>query len=502
MLVALAYAAGLQGGFVYDDHGSIEENAFLADSASLARTLSLRTIIDPNVPDGRRPLVILSYFLDRAVWGLRPFGYHLTNLVLHLLAVALVLVLMNRLLPGRPAAGYAAALLFGLHPALTEAVQVPAFREDLLVTVFLLLHLTAACRPGLAIRHAWLSTAALALALVSKESAVVGPVLMALVWGCFPHTRPPRREGIQVLAAHAGLVAVCVFFWLMGGLAGPRPGPPVALPFPYNLFTAPWLWLKALRTFAWPFPLLADYVIAPVSGILDARFLVGLAATILWAAAAVVLVRPRPLLAFGMGWMLIAFLPVANLVPLFNAFAERYLYLLGVGFAALLAGALSFLPGRQRALVLAAAAVLYGGLTVRRLGDWADDYTLWSRTLAREPASARAHTWVGLELKARGAPEEALWHWREADRLNPRDVNALINIGILHGQQGDLRQAEQVLREAVRRRFDKADAHWNLAFALLMQGKEAEGIEEARQTLVLDPFHPAARAFMKETQEP
>ena len=291
----------------------------------------------------------------------------------------------------------------------------------------------------------------------------------------------------------------------------------MGLPFPANLLTAPWLWVKELRVLAWPHPLIADYVITPVTQISSWRFLAGAAALLAFAIAAFALDRRAPWIAFGMGWMLIGFAPVSNVVPLYNPFAERYLYLITIGFALVAAQLLSLLPERNwrccaaqpdesgesaclhsHALLLALICAIYTGLAVNRIIDWTDDLSLWSKTLLQEPRSARAHTWVGLSCKKAGEMELALKHFSEADRLNPRETSGLINIAVLYGQNGRFAEAEQLLREAVRRRPDKADAHWNLAVALDAQGRKDESMDEVRETLKLDPRYPAARAIRKE----
>ena len=134
ILVAVPYLTALDHAFVYDDQGSILENARLDEPRLTRDILSLRTLTDPAVQDGRRPIVLLTYLLDRALWGLRPAGFHATNLLIHLLNTLLVLALIRELAPkdGPALLPAAAALLFGLHPVLTEAVQPPSFREDLL----------------------------------------------------------------------------------------------------------------------------------------------------------------------------------------------------------------------------------------------------------------------------------------------------------------------------------------------------------------------------------
>ena len=501
LAAVLPYLRGLAYPFVYDDLGSIAENPFLQEAGAWGRVLTGRTLTDPAVPDGRRPAVIATYLLDRALWNLRPAGYHAGNLLLHAGCTLLFYGLLRRLAGGRFVA-FGAALLFALHPVNVEAVQLPAFREDLLAGLFGLAFLLAACRRD---AWGWLAAPLLALALLAKESAVAFVPLLGWIWLGFPGARPGRARMAGLGGVGAGLaLGAAVLWWASGSVQALRGAPDgVGLAFPANLWTAPWLWLKALRRLALPWPLLADHVVEPVNSWATLSCLAGLAVLAAWIAAALGLRRRAPDLALALGWILLAFLPVSNLVPLFNPFAERYLYLLAPGAGLLAAGLIARWPSpRARAALLAALAAAGAALIALRLPDWSDNAVLWRRTLAQEPRSARAHTWVALDLKHRGSVGEARRLLEEADRLNPQDTSALINLAILSGQEGDLASAVERLREATRRRPDKADGWWNLAVALHQLGREEEAAEAVRRTLEADPRHSAARAVTGLNPEP
>lgn len=504
--------AGPAGGiaFVYDDHGSIAENPFLRRPGAWLATLSLRTFVDPHVIDGQRPVVILSYLIDKALWGFSPAGFHLTNLFLHAACVALVFLLASGT-SASPRVRFSVALLFGLHPVLTETVQVPAFREDMLAALFVLTFLVLAVRG-----RRWPALAALALALCSKETAVVAPALLAWWWLCFrggegavPAAGPavpvrPVRDRTILLAAAAALVAVylVVAFAHRPLQAAGQAWNGLALRWPDNVTTAPWLFVLSLRRLVVPHPLCADYVVSP-AGLADLRFYAGLAALAFAAATAWRLRRRAPVAAFGVGWLLINFLPVSNLVPLFNPIADRYLYLPTAGFALLLAGALAHVSamragvghGRRVSLSVAAVCAIYAAVSVNRLADWRDDETLWNATARTEPRSARAQTWLGLLAAGRGDEAEARRRYEEADRLNPHNVHALINLAVLDGQAGRVEEAERKLRIAVARRPDFPDGWWNLAAALNIQGRALEAQSVARRAAALDPLNPRAAPF-------
>jgi tetratricopeptide (TPR) repeat protein len=243
---------------------------------------------------------------------------------------------------------------------------------------------------------------------------------------------------------------------------------------------APALWLRALRFFAWPHPLCADHTIDLPGVLAVAAGLLAVAATV---ALALALRRRAPGIAYGLAWMLLAFLPVSNLLPLLNPFAERYLYLLAPGWSLLLSSVLlapsasshrSGLLLTFRAVAIPTLALGYTLLATARTGDWRDDATFWSATLRANPRSARALTWTGLMAKQRGDLAVARAYFESAERLRPQDIAATVNLAVLDGEAGDLAAAEARLREAMRRRPDRDEPRRNLILCLRLQGREAE----------------------------
>ena len=491
LLALLPYTLGLPYPFVYDDHAVIEENGFLRQPDAWTITLTGRTLFDKRIPDGGRPVVILTYLLDRAMWGNKTIGYRISNHLIQALVLCLVYTLAWKLTVSHFVA-FSATLLFGLHPLSLEVVQSPAFREDLLVTAGLLGFLLSAGHPGQAILL-------LLIALCAKESGIMAPPLLLWLWLCFPNRRPSRSTCVATLGFGLMLAIALLAIWASSGtfqaLSLYNVLPPLA--FPSNLLTAPWLFVRLLRFMVWPHPLRADHVIAPVTSAWDARFLIGAAVGLAWIASAWKLKQRWPLVAFGLGWIGLAFIPVSNIIPLHNPFAERYAYLPCLGFAMILAHTVSTIrSAKPRAAVLATISALYALGIVVPLRAWSSEFALWQRVLAYEPRSARAWTWTGLELKHRGLRQEALRHFQRALALNTNESAALVNIGVMLGEDGKMEDAERVLREAVRRRPDKAETWWNLAVCLHLQGCDDEATVAAQRARDCNPyFLPAAQLF-------
>lgn len=483
-LAVLPYLPGVRHGFVYDDHGSIVENRFLAEPANLARVLTLDTVRDARVLDGQRPVLLLSLFADRAGSAAPvPWRHHATNLLLHAAAVLLLYHLVRAVGGADPRArgwAVASAVVLALHPAWSEAVQVPSYREDLLGLVFVLAYLRADFIPRAAVRGP-LQLVALVLALGSKETAWAAPLLLGWLRVCVPaENRSGRRVALAVLAGLAVVAAYVAWGYAGRPLQAAGAGwNGLSLRWPENLWTAPWIWWRSVALLLVPYPLSADRLVEAVPAFWDPRFLGCLAAAGAVAWYAWRQRRIRPLQALGLGWLLLAFGPVSNVIPLLNPMADRYLYALAPGFALVVADALGRAAWMRH--LFAVACVLWLLVLQLSLLRWRDDARLWEATARVEPRSARAQAWLGLLAREQGDRQTARARFEQAWELNPFEVTAPINLAILKGEAGDLAGAEQLLRAAIARRPEKTEAWANLAVCLELQGRRAEAQEAAEK---------------------
>jgi hypothetical protein len=200
----------------FGDVGRVFREPLMGETAFAARCLLYR------------PVSSLSFGLDHAVWGLNPFGYHLTDLVLHVLVTLLVFLVVHRLTAGRTGPALLAALLFTIHPVLVETVPAVSRRQDVLATLFVLLALLLQIEGVRRGSGRWTAAAVVVyvLALGSKEIAAVFPVIVA-IYGAFALAeRPPAwRRGVRLAVPHA-VATVLVFAWriaLLHRLGGVAP---------------------------------------------------------------------------------------------------------------------------------------------------------------------------------------------------------------------------------------------------------------------------------------
>ena len=516
-VVLCAWAQVLRHDFVYDDHGVILENGFLQETNAWSRVLRGDTLQDAQVIDGRRPVVLLSYLMDNTCWGTDPLGWHLSNLFLHAVTTLLLFVLVVRLgrdlkLSAPGLTSLSIALLYALHPVHLESVAVPAFREDVWVNLWLFAALGVSSGLCSASRFRRWGTLVLilvlqALALLSKEHAVIWPFVFGALWIMVPAWRPDRRLGLVAFGLSLLLSALAFALWTTAPMqASGQLWNGLSCRGMEAVYTAPWQWVRILRWWIWPAPVVADYAPNPVRVWSDPRFAAGVASVCASLGGVLVLLKKQQrLAALGLLWMLIAWVPVSNLWPLLNPWAPRY-----AGFA--VAGGAIFLAaladtftrsGRPvRALLMAGLCSLYLALLIYQLSWWRNDKQLWSATLRSCPDSSRALTWTALQRAREQRYDEALVLYKQAYRLNPQDTSPLVGAALLQGRSGHIDLALQGLWAARHLRPDAPGVLFNLAVALDRSGHHEAASDLVREVAARHPGYIPAQVYVENNFSP
>ncbi len=379
-----------------------------------------------------RPVPVASFTLDWTLAHNHPAWFHAVNLVWHAGTSVAVAALARRWSGGGLTAAAVAGAIFAVHPVHVEAVANIVGRAELMAAIAVCLAVYAAV-----VRQSVIGSAvALLLGLLSKENAAVAPGLIIWAWGLglgvspeLP-ARPSRRRMIEfvvswvVVAAMYGVIRWAVLhpFERYHAIA------PVFLG--ESGFAARLTAIAALtdvtRLLIFPLTLRVDYSPAErtiVHSLLDGRFALGLACLVLWATLLVLAWRRgRRVEAFGLGWIALAFLPVANL--LFSTgvlVAERTLYLPSVGFALAAGAALARLPA-DRVRALAVALVLAGGVrSAVRVGVWHDDIAVTMSILQDSPSSFRGPQRMAVHYLSHRQPARSLDAVRISARAYARD---------------------------------------------------------------------------------
>ena len=461
-----AFSATLSADFVYDARMQILSGDFVHDWHNWPAVLTGR-VLGMDVLDFNRPAMLASLMLDAAVWGREPFGYHLTSVLMHVANAILVWLVIREMTgpgggPGTVLPPLLAALVFAIHPVVTEAVCEPTFREDLLVALCTLSALVLAMRhdpatPGFDTRRAVGCTALCLLAIASKEAGIVAPMLLAAYWWLFRRGEPGQFWAVAI----GGAKFVVVVFLAARFLLEPSPSSIFESKPEYpggSLAQAMLLEPRILALYAqlilFPVNLCADYGLVSVSHLPLPLALV-LLATI--AVTGAIAARYDRRLLFAYALILLPLVPVANLIPIYRAAADRYLYLPMAGVALVVACLLDapWLIGRemlqQRILAgcMAVVAVL-GMACIERQNVWASPLALWDDSYRKNPGSFTNATGLGEALREAGRLPEAEQYTREAIRLSKGERGDVwVTLALILDEQGRAAESATALAKAL-----------------------------------------------------
>jgi hypothetical protein len=422
----VVHIGALWNGFAMDDLYIIVWNPLVHSANGL-----WRAFVAPYWPPdlgGKlyRPLAVVSYTLDGLVDD-APW-FHAVNLLWHAGAAVVVAALARRW-TGMTTA-LVAGLTFAVHPVHVEAIANVIGRAELMAAAGACLAVYAAVVKE---SIGW-SALALAAGLLSKENAAVAPALILWAWAV-GLSRPLRHRMLAFVGSWLAIAAAYVA--VRGAVLHPYARLHDIAPVFVGQsavavrLTAVAALADVARLLVFPLTLRVDYSPAErtlVTSVLDGRFLLGLAALAVWAVLLVAAWRHgRKVEAFGLGWIAIAFLPVANvLFPVGVLLAERTLYLPSVGVVLAAGAALARLPA-SRLRVVVAVLVLAGGVrSAKRVPKWHDDGAVTMSILEDSRDSYRGPARMGALYQSHGDAARALDAFRIATNTFDRDPSIYV----------------------------------------------------------------------------
>ncbi|MDP2136995.1 MAG: tetratricopeptide repeat protein [Candidatus Didemnitutus sp.] len=537
--VLAVYANSLNAPFLFDDFPAIVRNTTIRDLGNFGAVLT--PPLDGAGVTGR-PLVNLSFALNYALGGLDVRGYHAGSVLLHLATSLLFFgVLRRTFLLSSFAAQHASqatvragciALLWAVHPLLTESVVCVVQRNEVMVGLFCFAVFYGFVRSvdGSRGGRGWqvLAVVSSLLGMATKEVMATVPLLILLydrtfVAGTFAQAWRARKFFYAALAATWLLLAfLMIRSEQRAGIVG------------FGLGMSAWDYLVTqcralvlyLQLALWPHPLVIDYgpVIYQLSEVWrEAIAVVTFGLVVVWA------LWRRPRWGFVGAWFFVILGPSSSFVPLTTqTIAEHRMYLPLAAVMVALVVALERVAARRFVWVCLALAVGAGVLTVRRNAEYRDELTFWQKTIRHQPDNARVHASLGYyylrngmrpeaiaayrratELRANfadahsdlgtllleeGRVSEALVEHRRAVAIKPADAAIRFNFGVALERAGDMAGATAQWREAVRLRPTLAPVQRKLGWAELALGRPAVAREHFRAALQIEPDDAEAMA--------
>ena len=502
VLGGLAYLNSLLNPFIWDDAFQISTNLHIRSLGYIPR-LFFETVYHQDMI-GRfyRPILMASFALDYHQWGLEPFGYHISNILIHL-GNALLVYGIIRLVFRRELLAFFTSMLFVLHPVQTEAVTYISGRADLLAAFFCLLSLyffiTYLDFDGYRKRLYFVASAlSFLFAMLSKESAAVFPFILFFYEACFRREELKGKRSAKYIAYAAILLIYTIVrhFVLLNVKSSLTVSGPIPLLNRFCLI--PSIIITNIKILLFPGGLhmeRSEFLFERPHSFFDHRVIIALSVLIA-VAVFVWLVRKRHNEAlFGFGWFILLLTPVLNVVPI-NAFiAEHWLYLPSIGFFLLCSSALIglFRLNSIKLCIVSFMVVILAmlcALTIRQNYIWRNPVFFYKYTLKFSPLSTRLRTNLGVEYFNLGLYKDAEMECRKALAIEPAGTNAIndyLNLGAALYWQGKKKESAEAYDNAIKLKPDSPLGYWFMANILYLDGQTKKAVGFYKKAVELAP---------------
>ena len=493
VLIAVTLAVYLRAGscqfFSFDEMDGVTGNPYVAGGLTGPNIFWAFTSVEAC---NWHPVTWLSHLGVAQFFGMAPRPHHLANVGVHVVASALLLLLLFRTSGSLWKSAFV-AFLFALHPAHVESVAWVAERKDVLSAFFCFLTLlfyaeyAARKKPGLYL----LALFCFLLGLMSKAMLVTLPVVMLLmdIWPLSRYRQEDKEPGrgqlfsrlltllkekLPFFACSLLSSAITIYAQQKTGALKGLTETPVGL----RLENALVAYVKYLGELLWPQDLAVLYPLPSAFPLWQVAASLGV--LLLFSAAAILAGRRRPFLLLGWFWFLITLVPVIGLIQVgVQSMADRYTYLPSIGIFIIIAWGVPDLTRglrQQKALLAAlagAALIACAALSWQQIGYWRDSVTMFRHTLQVTSGNYMINNYLGVALAQQGELDLAIEQFQEALRINGDNAEAHNNLGRALATTGNLEEAIRHYQEALQLNPDMALAQSNLAVALEIKKMQA-----------------------------
>jgi len=512
LIGSLIYAPAFEAGFYFDDIPSIRHNAAI-------RHLDIRSIWD------FWPTRFLTYFslaLNFQISGLEPFGYHLANVIIHIVNTLLIFFMVRRLLKSSGLIPFFASLLFLCHPVQTQAVTYVIQRAASLATCFFLLSVLfyqKACsygwmeeeKPQRSFNYPfYISLIFCICAMFTKEFTVTLPIILILLeFLVLKDRRKSTSQKIKRLLPFMlaiFIIPVIVIThssnphmndsgqieWVKeSGITG-EVAPGHAESVKTYLLTQPRVFITYLRLLVFPVSQTLDYDYPKAVSFLSLSVIIPLIVMAGLLISAWLLRKKMPLFFFGICWFFITLLPESSVIPILDVIAEHRLYLPLVGLVLVVAAALGSCSASalKKGLILCGAVTgCFCLLTFQRNLIWKDPITLWEDSVKKAGAKARVHGNLGKAYLDKGRYLMAAREFEKVIELDPGFSSAYNNLAVIYiDHYKDFKRAEKYVEQTLSIFPNHPGAYLNRGVIHLNRNS---------QNRVLDDLEKAVRDFEK-----
>ena len=540
----------LNNEFVYDDNALIVNNEYIHSIFPVTKFFSSETSsVDLRMNKSEwRPLTRFILALTYHIYGLNPKSYHLINFIFHILNSILVfsLVLLiyyvkyDDLSVSSILVGFITSVIFLIHPVQVETVAWATQISNILFLFFYLIGLifyvlyTFSLRfrvnNKLCISYFIISVYCFILSLFCKEMAI------SFLFIIIGYNLILMRESVIEAFRRSVIYFIVLFIFVLvrGIVIGMVGQPSVWASFIPRMLTMVKGFSYYIRLLFIPYPLSIEYLFS-IKSVLDLEVLFYGILLLGIFYLGYRLSSKYPLISFGIYIFFISLLPASNIIPINTTINERYLYLGVIGFGLVISqliinffdifSFINFLRFKLKLvikfLVILVLFILYSFISVVRIRDWKDHWSLVTANLKTCPQSATLHYGMGKAYASKGMYKEAIREFELCLKIDPEyervlsdlgidsdgvsEIDNLVdkyrqtlqkrvdffdglhNLGLAYFNNGEYRKSVKVLEEACRINSEDLEAKTNLAVAYAYTGEIEKGINLCKEVLNKNP---------------
>ncbi len=519
VFILLAYINAFTMEFVWDDISQIRDNTYLDSDHLKDFFLKDTGTVMSNGEESTpyyRPLFVVSLFIDKLIWNKNPFGFHFTNILMHLEITILIYLLLLKLFKNTKTA-MAASALFAIHPVHSEVVAYISARTHLVCSLFFVLafYLYILWRREKKNYAGWFSIFSFIASLLSNEMAVTFPAVILFYEICFE-----QKNLKSILYPVLFFVLACLF--VLGRFLILKNSSWTDIPLEYRVLTGVQVVEKYLKLLILPVGLKPFYEIPLAKNPFSVTFIISALLMLFHIVMAILFWKKKKSLLFGLCWIFFTLLPVSNIPAALypSLLAERYLYLPSIGFAIIFGISVSimveflknrlthdvFLTVRKVSFVAGVLfTICFIALCLLRNAPYKNDTFLWENAVKKEPESVYSHFRLALAYEEEGNLEKAKNELETVLEKSPQkvvqerlfylykrlgfsDAEARLKIGLVLVKEGLYNSAAVYLLKATKEDDNLAEAHNALGIVFEEKGLHNKAVEEFKKAVKLNPF--------------
>lgn len=512
----ITFYNSLSNQFVFDDESVIVNNPSIQSLDNIPKYFTANEGFHKVIGRYYRPVVSATYAIDFSNWKLDPYGFHLTNVIIHIIACLLLFKIFSTLFwryKYRNLFSLLATLIFAVHPIHTEAVSWVSGRTDSLVTLFFFASFLCYLQYTKEMYHSKddnqlhsidkrnnlylaLSLIFYALGLLSKEMIVTMPVIILLYDFVYRKKNMKYfRDNILVYVLFAGITAA--YLILRYSLLKDIPERENYLYFIGKDFdVALATMLKTIpvyfRLLVAPFSLLYHYngVIPDAKSIVDADVMLSLLFIAAMGFLAYYYYKKDSIISFCILFFFVSLLPVLNIIPTMNLMAERFLYFTSFALGLLICHLAMLGSSKRDFSILTFGMIviiaLLGYLTFVRNNDWKDNNTLYMSAKGVEGTVTLVNE--GNIYANEKKYDDAITLYKKAIEIRDNNVLAHHNMGLIYLLRGNLDSAEMKFNKGISVDSLAPDGYFQLATLYNMKNQKDSAVMmlEKLQTIAPD----------------